>query len=352
MNNFVWTDLSTFDVDKCKDFYRTIFGWEFHETTDQSMGGAYQIAHQVNTPVAAVFVMPEYLQKMDMPSFWMSYVRVDDIEKTVARARSHEGVIVEVEPIPFDEQSQIALIRDPSGAGFTVYQGPDLNGRFDDGHGRPVWNVHHLEHVDLVKEFYKDVFGWEVAETREPGVFDVVHASGEVIATMEEHPDDVRDGKSYWMPVFAGADMDALRSQIEALGGAYVHDISNGSMFADQQGGHFLVRKASMQKPVKSTASAAPRPILWKTIAALVLVLAALALDFGEFAFGLLFLWWTWHAIRTRSVFLVETVQRATHPVLYWSVVGLYFVLSVYSITTVFFEYRIFEINWRATSTR
>ncbi|MEO1197847.1 MAG: hypothetical protein AAFX39_01245 [Pseudomonadota bacterium] len=52
----------------------------------------------------------------------MSYISSDDITATVAEAENCGGK-VGIGPIPYGGGTQIALICDPLGAGFTVYQG-------------------------------------------------------------------------------------------------------------------------------------------------------------------------------------------------------------------------------------
>ena len=119
-NKFVWTDLSTFDLSVARRDYERIFGWSF--TGDDQ----YDFALDGQTPVAAIFPMPQKMVEINMPSFWMSYVGADDLEGKVKKAHSYKGVVIEVEPTHFDEHSRIALVRDPSGAGFTLYEGPDI----------------------------------------------------------------------------------------------------------------------------------------------------------------------------------------------------------------------------------
>lgn len=63
-NDFVTVDLSTFDTGKAKDFYGALFDWQFDQDAD-----GYIQAHTNNHPVAGVYLMPEFFQKIRMPSF-------------------------------------------------------------------------------------------------------------------------------------------------------------------------------------------------------------------------------------------------------------------------------------------
>jgi len=103
-SKFIWADLSTFDIQSAKRFYNQCFGWEY-----QALDDGYLSCLVQDSPTAGLYTMPEKFQGMGMPSFWMSYVHVDDLEKIVRLAD--------------------ALIRDPAGAGFTCYEGEDPGDR-------------------------------------------------------------------------------------------------------------------------------------------------------------------------------------------------------------------------------
>ena len=108
--DFAWTDLSTFDTGAARAFYAALFGWRFDEQD------GYHYAQVGSRKSAGVFAMPRKFQEMGLPSFWMSYISVTDIDQVVERAKE-QGAIVEVQPTTFMDQGRIALIRDPAGAG-------------------------------------------------------------------------------------------------------------------------------------------------------------------------------------------------------------------------------------------
>lgn len=334
-NTFIWTDLSTFDVEKCQHFYRELFGWQFVSTPDQSMQEDYHIAFQGRTPVAAVFKMPAYLQKIAMPSFWMSYIWVEDVAATVAKAREHAGVIIEVEPTAFDANSTIALIRDPSGAGFTVYQGENLQGRFAGGHGRPVWNVHHVGDISLIEAFYRDVFSWRCEPSDMPDVYAIHHADGEVIAHVEILPDDARGNKQYWMPIFVVTNLTKSKQHVHALGGTVIMDVdSSRSMCADPQGGHFLLEDGSNYTTALAQDSEIPQGATgfkWKALLGLILVWWAVMSEANWF-WGILFLLWVIPDLQARATHFLEYITAKDNPILYWAIMGSWLLFAGYLI--------------------
>ena len=235
----MWVDLSTFDVDEAKRFYSAVFRWSYSHVD------GYHYARRRFRVLAGVFEMPQYLQEIDMPSFWMTYFTVPDVGEAVRRARLHDGAIVEMEPFAFGE-GRIALVRDPAGAGFTLYEGPDIDARGDGSTvGEFVWNDLITSDVDSVRPFYRDVLGLEaVTAPSEPGMrFSLINESQEHVASLEVVPDDERGDKVFWLPYFAVDDIDAFGALVAEQGGHEAHRslASSTALFVDSQGAAFGV---------------------------------------------------------------------------------------------------------------
>lgn len=161
--DFVWCDLSTFRVGTALEFYERLLGWSYIAIS-QLDGAPYQIASTEQGEAAGLFEMPEKFRRIGMPSFWMSYIQVGDMDSTVELAKGMGGK-VEVGPVPFDEDSSIALIRDPLGAGFTIYQGAALRPRESAaGPGRMIWNALYVSDAEAVTGFYETLFGWRISQ--------------------------------------------------------------------------------------------------------------------------------------------------------------------------------------------
>ncbi|MEM8555453.1 MAG: VOC family protein [Pseudomonadota bacterium] len=237
LHHFIWNDLSTFDMRAAQSDYGRLFGWAFEG--DRS----YRIARVGGGEAAAVFPMPEAYVAINMPSFWMSYVHVEGLDAMVDKARSYDGVVIEVEPTDFDSRSRIALVRDPVGAGFTLYEGPELNQACGEP-GTVAGINHHCADTSLVMPFYEDLFGWQFQEVRHgpwPS-FDILHSDGSKVAGAEAIPDDVRGKFRYWMPSFAVRSTEEFGTQLQRVGGALVGDFPDGRLLAsDRQGAHFMV---------------------------------------------------------------------------------------------------------------
>ncbi|MEM1236449.1 MAG: VOC family protein [Pseudomonadota bacterium] len=333
--HFLWTDLSTYDPTAAREDYARMFGWTF------SGDETYDFAARGRDLVAAIFPMPERLAQIDMPSFWMSYVHVEDVAASVAKARAHEGVIIEVEPQEFGEGSRVALVRDPSGAGFTLYEGPEI-APAPAGPGRVEARFHHLGDVARIEGFYGDLFGWRFERvTDDPWpVFDILHPDGSRVAQVEEVPQEVRGKFCYWMPSFGVADVADAVAQLAALSGTQFTELTDGrALVADRQGAHFMVQPAAAaddESTVLPPPAAGPfSGFAWKAGLGLICVWLAVVLDIQAF-WGVLFLIWTWPALRSGRADFIETVERRTQPLMYWALIGTWIFLSLWLIAAPF----------------
>lgn len=241
LESFIWNDLSTFDMGAARQDYTALFDWSF--------GGdeAYDFASVDGVESAAVFPMPQRFVEMGMPSFWMSYIRVQHLDQTVKAAKQHEGAIVEIGPHRFDGTARIALVRDPSGAGFTLYEGPVID-RAVDRVGTVARIYHHSGEVAGIEPFYRDLFGWHFKQRRgDPWpVFDICHRDGSLVAQAEEMPEEVRGTFCYWMPCFAAAANEDAGASISRIGGTVFAAFDDGRVLAaDRQGAHFMIQPAA-----------------------------------------------------------------------------------------------------------
>jgi predicted enzyme related to lactoylglutathione lyase len=126
LNEWMWIDLWTPDVDKSAGFYRAVVGYEVQpvatngEATTRTGG-----VHLLSGGVLRAGIMPRRDGKTT--SAWLPYVRVSDAAQAVARARSAGGRVL-LEPTPVGAAS-VAIIADPTGGPVGVVQLPAVENR-------------------------------------------------------------------------------------------------------------------------------------------------------------------------------------------------------------------------------
>ena len=233
MNDFTWCDLSTFDVDKARAFYERVFGWSYRDDA------GYLTARAGRQPAAGLYLMPDVYRDMGLPSFWMSYIRVENLDEKADTAVAL-GAIQEVPPTAFDSRSRFALVRDPSGAGFTLYEGPDLAGR-GSAPGRLLWNELQLDRLDTVAAFYEGLLGWQFTkDTDAPGRY-LVESAGSPVASIQEIDPALKGRFNYWMVFFRVADLATATQEVQAAGGTISYSDRTYALCADDQGAAFAV---------------------------------------------------------------------------------------------------------------
>lgn len=334
--NFTWIDLSTFDLMEAKRFYGELFQWDF---TDD--GSGYVNCSESNKLCAGLYEMPEFFQKIKMPSFWMTYISVSNIDAVVAKARACGG------KVELEEQNslgKVALIRDPAGAGFTCYEGtaePIIEEV--PCHGRWCWSELFVSDFSKVKQFYAELFDWSfVGEGDVSGRYAIVHASSQRIGAVQVADNEVKGEKEFWGVSFGVRDVDRAIEEVQHAGGAIIDEYENLSgkhyLVNDSQGAAFFMTSEQMLKnDVQSNRGESPcsQHLKWRSFLGLIMIYLAIVFEV-DWLWGLLFLFWVIPDLKNGVTYFIEPLSRNQNPFLYWTVVLTWMVLSVYLLMSVF----------------
>lgn len=232
-NDFVWTDLSTFDLDRSITFYSQVFDWNY-----QSTDSIYYTAQTDGKEVSGLYLMPEKFQKFNLPSFWMSYINVTDIDSVIKTAKQYGGKVEMV-----DKENiigQIALIRDPLGSGFTVYEGDYLNAR-SSGHESSYHKSELIvSDISKVKSFYENLFDWTIREVSKTHCR-IYNGSSNHIAEIIEVPNSIKGKDEYWGVYFYTDDLNLAICKVLENGGSIVHEEKHSVLCKDPFGAAFNI---------------------------------------------------------------------------------------------------------------
>lgn len=111
-----WHELLSDDHEGAFSFYSDLFGWQKGEAMDMGEMGVYQIVERNGIPLGGFMNRPP-----EVPSNWMYYVRVDDIDATLEKIRAAGGTVL-MGPMDVPGGGRIAQSLDPQGAAFAVFQ--------------------------------------------------------------------------------------------------------------------------------------------------------------------------------------------------------------------------------------
>jgi uncharacterized protein len=242
---FSWVDLNTDDQGASKAFYADLLGWSYNDIP-LGDGNHYSMAQIDGHDVAAITPMPPGTDVVH----WNCYVTVADVDATAARAKEL-GATVLAEPFDVFDSGRMAIFQDPQGAILSVWQPrAHIGAGLVNAHGALTWNDLVSPDVEASAAFYRDLFGWTIAET--PGsdgrywtITNEGRVNGGILPMIPE-------GHPAWNLYFAVEDCDVAVARTGELGGATVMgpmDIPNGSRFAilrDPQGAVFSVSSGPM----------------------------------------------------------------------------------------------------------
>jgi len=112
---FTWSELSTSDLAKSKEFYSQVFGWGW--------GGADEYAEAQVGGRTIGGVMPRRPDMpADIPDSWLVYFGSSDVDADAKKA-ADLGATVVVEPTDIPGTGRFAVLTDPQGAAFALFKG-------------------------------------------------------------------------------------------------------------------------------------------------------------------------------------------------------------------------------------
>ncbi len=237
-----WVDTSQPDAQAALHFYSGLFGWEFENVMPEGSGGTYFIGRLHGGDVAAVGSMPEGAPPTAM---WNTYIWVDSAEETATKAREAGGGVA-VEPFDVMDSGRMAVLTDPEGAAFCVWQAKDHKGaQVVNEHGSLNFNGLATRDPDRAEAFYGAVFGWQKLalsagpmwtlpgygdhlEQSNPGLREQMGQMGapdgfiDVVAALNPIADDDSATPAHWTVTFAVDDVDATAAKAPELGAEVV----------------------------------------------------------------------------------------------------------------------------------
>lgn len=111
-NPFVHVELATKDLDKAKEFYGKLFDWNLQDTP---MGPDTYTMIEVGETEYGVGGGMMKAPMPGMPSAWLSYVQVDDVNATTEKAKSLGATVIrDITQVP--GMGSFSIIADPTGA--------------------------------------------------------------------------------------------------------------------------------------------------------------------------------------------------------------------------------------------
>jgi predicted enzyme related to lactoylglutathione lyase len=210
---FSWTDLSTSDPDGALRFYTGLFPWEAEDLPIPE-GGVYTMLRLDGKDACALSAARE-----GQMTAWLSYVTVDDVDE-VTRRIGELGGTAHAEPFDVMEAGRMAVVQDPTGAVFALWQPRDnIGAKIVNGPGALSMNQLNTSDPERAQEFYSQLFGWRAERVDggdQPywGLYNRERLNGGMMQLPPE-----MGAPSHWLVYFGTDDIDAAADYIGQAGG-------------------------------------------------------------------------------------------------------------------------------------
>lgn len=247
--SFCWIELATTDGPAAKQFYGQLFGWQAQDNPI-GPGMVYTMLKLDGRDVGALFQKGDEMKQV--PTHWASYIAVTSVDETAAKAKALGGTVVQ-EPFDVMQHGRMAVIADPTGAHFAIWQPNQHKGVGVKGVTNSLcWNELWTNDPERAKDFYTKLFGWNTkSDSGETPYTEWINGEEHIGGMMQIQP-QMGPMPPNWGIYIAVDDCDVTVAQATSLGGrTYVPptDIPNVGRFAvlaDPQGAMFNVIKLNL----------------------------------------------------------------------------------------------------------
>lgn len=213
-----WNDLMVADAAAAARFYATLFDWSYDVSGPEY--GFYHMAKLGGRSVAGIGQLPP---EGGMPSAWTTYFAADDVKAMARRAAKLGGKVV-VEPMEVPQQGWMALILDPTGATFGLWQGTGhLGAEAREGAGTVNWRDLQTGDLASASAFDTGLLGLE-ARALDGGAsaYTVLVKNGKDVCGIAQMPGGGHGMPAQWLTYFEVKDLDASIAAAKKVGGKVV----------------------------------------------------------------------------------------------------------------------------------
>jgi predicted enzyme related to lactoylglutathione lyase len=234
---FVWFEYVAKDLDKAQGFFGELFNWKT-QAMPMPQGGNYTMIAVDNQTIGGYMPTPEGAPPH---AHWLSHLGVADTVATCAKIKTLGGKVLK-EPMKMGDVGTWAVVADPSGAAFALWQPGKANGdgNFKGKTGTWCWNELMTTDPDKCIAFYKDIGGFQANAMPMPqGTYHVLEFDGAPRAgVMQATPPQ----PTAWLPYVQVVNADQTSAKVTKLGGKVIvpptdiPTVGRFSIFTDTNG--------------------------------------------------------------------------------------------------------------------
>lgn len=217
-----WAELCTTDSEKSARFYAHLLGWERRALPlgQNPRSLDYWLHLLQDRPVAGSFGMVGAQRKRGVQPHWLCHVFVADAAAAIEHARSLRANVL-AEPMDVGAFGRLALLRDPQGALFGLWEAREL-GLESQARGE-LGCMTRFEHASAdprgAARFYASLCGWTARESAKDETV-VLEQGGERVASVRSSSFESAQLAPQWFPYVRVAECGEACRKVEELRGS------------------------------------------------------------------------------------------------------------------------------------
>lgn len=246
--SFCWVELATTDQNAAKTFYTSLFGWAVMDTP-MGPGNDYSIFQLRGRACAAGYTLQPDQRARGVPVHWSLFIAVDSADQSAAKA-AQLGASIVMPPFDVPDAGRMAVIHDPTGAVFSLWQGGQIPGLGVTGEpGALCWADLSTSDPDGAAKFYSSLLGWTYKRGQnDPSGYTEIKNGDQVIGGI---PPAHAGTASHWLIYFMVADVGATVAKATQLGAKTLvapmdmPGVGTWAILSDPQSAAFAVFKSA-----------------------------------------------------------------------------------------------------------
>ena len=238
--SFCWVELGTTNQESAKAFYAAVFGWH---ATDFPIG-----AGETYTMFDLEGAITGAAYRSGRGVCWNLYVAVEDADAIAEKVKPLGGKVLRG-PMDVNDYGRMAVIADPAGAAFCIWEANNHKGVDAVGEeGTLCWADLSTPDIAKAKDFYTGLFGWNMfPDARDASGYLHIQNGADVIGGVQTAEQRNRYAPPHWLVYFQTVDCDGAAKKAEQHG-AKIHlpplslpNVGRFSVLADPQGAVFAL---------------------------------------------------------------------------------------------------------------
>jgi predicted enzyme related to lactoylglutathione lyase len=246
-NSFCWLELATTDQGAAKKFYSNLFGWV---SADFPMGpGEVYTLFRLGDRDAGTAAYTLRKEQKGMPPNWSIYVAVENVDASTKRASELGGKVC-MQPFDVFDMGRMAVVQDPTGAAFCLWQAKQKPNGVTAVEGTLCWADLSTPDPGQAGKFYSSLFGWQLEKSPHSSGYQHIKNGDQFIGGVQE-AENRTPGPGHWLPYIQVSNCDASAAKAKQTGASFqlepmtMEGVGRFAILADPQGAVFAIFQPS-----------------------------------------------------------------------------------------------------------